>query len=102
MGQFNHLKKVVCHAGHNFSGFMVIKKGIGKRFQMRKQVGPHPGLHVYAHHMSLVLDKIVEHHFDKVEQKKRQAEDYNHPVLTFRDQGIQHGPRYNRIYHTDG
>ena len=101
MCQFADFKQVICHPAHDFAGFMGIIKTVGQRLQMGKHVCPHLCLHVYAHHMTFILDKVIQQHFDEIQAQQGQSENHDHPVIPVRNQCVQHGAGNHGIDNPD-
>ena len=65
--QFHDVEQVVRHPAHDLPCLMGIIKTVGQPFQVLKHIAAHTGLHVYAHHMPLILNKVVQQHLCDVQ-----------------------------------
>ena len=57
--KLGNLLEITRHTGHNFAGFIGIKKGEGELFQVREEIASHLRLHPDTHDVPLVLDEKV-------------------------------------------
>ena len=101
VGKFADVHEVICHSAHDFSRFVCVVEGIRQSLELFKHIASHLSLHFYAHNVSLILHKIVEHHTYKIQSKEHSAEGNNHFILFFRYQVIKHFPCNNRVNDSD-
>ena len=62
MSQLAHFKEVAGDTGHDTSCLVIVIEAEGLLFQMGEEILAHPGLHLYADHMPVILDKIAQQH----------------------------------------
>ena len=99
--KLDNVKEIVCQPRHDLSRFVLVIEAEGELFEVVEHIAAHLRLHPHAHHMSLILDKVVEHHAHEIEQKESQTEDDDHAVVAVGDEVVEHGARDHRIDHAD-
>ena len=98
MRQLADVHKVAGHARHYFAGLMIIKKAVWQCFKMPEHFASHLCLHLDAHDMPFILNKIIEQHTDDVYHKKSCAEGYYHGIIALGDKLAQHFARMTQAY----
>ena len=68
---------------------------------MVEHIATHLRLHPHAHHVSLVLDEVVEQHTHEIEQKEPNSKDDDHAVLTVGNEIVEHRARHHGVDHAD-
>ena len=74
--QLGNVHEVVGHAGHDLARLMGVKKAEGEHLKPPEEIGTHLCLNAHAHHVSLILDEVIQKHANDVQhQQEHAAED---------------------------
>ena len=101
VGKLAYIHKVVCHAAHYLTCFVIVVIRIGKLFQVVEHIASHLRLHTHAHYVAVILDEIIEQLTHEIEKEKPDAEKYDHFILFVGDKVVKHCSRYDRIEYSD-
>ena len=101
VGKLADIHQVVCHTGHDLSGLVAVVKAVRQFFQVAEHIAPHLRLHPHAHHVTVILDKIVQQHPHEIQPQQNDTEDHDHPVFLIGNQVVEHMPGHDRIHNGD-
>ena len=101
VGQLADIEEVVGHAGHDLAGLMGVIEAIGKGLQMGKHIRAHPGLHIDAHHMALILNEVIQEHLDQIKAEEGDAIDDHEAVVAIGNEVIEHEAGDHGIHDAD-
>ena len=96
-----YVHKVVCHAAHYFTRFVIIVIRIGKLFKMIEHIASHLRLHTHAHYVAVILNEIIQQLTHEVEEKQPDTEKYDHLIFLIRNKVVKHRSCYDGVEYTD-
>ena len=91
--QLADVHKVTGHAGHDLARLVAIIKSVGQALKVAEHIRAHLCLHAHAHHVAVVLDKEIERHAHKVQDKQTHTRENDLTVGAVGDELVEHFPR---------
>ena len=73
MAKFAHPEQVIGNSGHQRTRFLLVKKTKRQFLIVLEQIAAHVALHFCAHHVTLVIDKLVADNVDYNQSKHQRA-----------------------------
>ena len=100
MSKLTDIHKVICHSGHKLACFIIVIEAVRKRLKLSEHITSHLSLHSDTHNMSVILNKKVETHSQKIKSKQRKTESHNQRIFLIGNKIIEHISENNRVTDT--